>query len=88
MTIQDFLEQFTALENHLFSLAPNFNKRRGLFNLLKHLKIGDKLDDGLLKDLLLITQARNKIVSAPTLGKDIPDDIQDKITKIKTELNM
>ena len=88
MTIQEFLEQFSILENNLFSLAPDFNKRQGLFNLLKHLKNNNKIDDGLLKDLLLITQTRNKIVSTPTLGKDISDDMLDKITKVKAELNM
>jgi len=88
MTIQEFLEQFSILENHLFSLVPDFNRRQGLFNLLKHLKNNNKIDDGLSEDLLLITRTRNKIVGTPTLGKDISDDMSDKIKKVKTELNM
>lgn len=88
MTTQEFLEQFAVLENHLFSLAPDFNKRQGFFNLLKHLKSSNKLSGDLLKDISLIMQIRNKIMSTPTPSKDISDDLSDKIIKIKTELNI
>ena len=88
MTIQEFLEQFAILESHLFSLAPDFNKRQGLFNLLKHLKSNNKLDDDLLKDVSLIIQTRNKIMSTPTPSEDISNDISDRMIKVKTELNM
>lgn len=88
MTTQDFLEQYAVLENHLFSLAPDFNKRRGLFNLLKHLKSINQLSDDLLKDISLIIQIRNEIMSTSTPSKDVSDDISGKITKVKTGLKM
>ena len=88
MKTYDFLEQFMVIEGHLFSLAPDFNKRQGLFNLLKYLKSNNKLGEDLLSDIFLVMQTRNKIMSTPSLSKDISDDIANKITDIKSKLGI
>lgn len=88
MNIHDFLEQFRVIENHLFSLAPDFNKRQGLFNLLKYLRANNKLNDELLGDISYVIQARNKIMSTPSPDENISDDIANKIVDIKAKLQI
>ena len=87
MNSNKFLKQFADIENHLYSLAPVFDKKQGFFNLLKNLKANNLVSVGVLQDLSIIWQARNKIVS---FASEISVDktVAEKLQFVKQSLNI
>ena len=87
MTSIEFLKQFAGIENHLYSLAPAFDKKQGFFNLLKHLKNNNLVSNEVLQNLSIIWQNRNKIVSnASEISVD--ETVAEKLQFVKQSLNI
>lgn len=87
MTTPEFLEQFSLIEKHLFSIAPVFDQKQGFFNLLKYLQSNKILSDDLIIVLRDIFQIRNKVVSSPS-GLSLSSDVEEKIKKVKQDLKL
>ena len=75
----EFLKQFTPIEHHLYSIAPDFNKNLGFFGLLEHLKTNKLISEEMSQILSMIWQTRNKVASSPTeitLGLDVAENLK------------
>ena len=87
MTSIEFLKQFAGIENHLYSLAPAFDKKQRFFNLLKHLKNNNLVSNEVLQNLSVIWQNRNKIVSnASEISVD--ETVAEKLQFVKQSLSI
>ena len=88
MKVENFFKEFVIIESHLFNLAGNFDRRQGFLNLLKHLHSKNLLPKDVLTDLDLIRHIRNKVANSPHGEEEIPDEVFDRLTRIKSKLGL
>lgn len=83
----EFLKQFAPIENHLYSIAPDFNKDLGFLGLLKYLKTNQLISEEISQILSIIWQTRNNVTSSAieiSLGLDVAENLK----LIKKSLNI
>ena len=87
MTSIEFLKQFVLIESYLYSIAPDFNKDLGFFDLLEYLKNSNLISEDALQNLRIVRQTRNKVASS-AIEIAIESDIAEKLLHIKQGLNI
>ena len=87
MNSPEFLKQFAEIENHLYSLAPTFDKKHGFFNLLKNLKTNNLVSSDVLQNLSELWQTRNKVVASAS-EISVEETVAEKLQIVKQSLNM
>ncbi len=81
MNNEEFLKQFSLIENRLLSMAPDFDPKQKFLNLLKYLHSNRLVSDELITILQEIFQTRNKIMSSRS-GISTPSNIEKKYKKL------
>lgn len=82
----DFLKDFWGIEDRLYLLIPDFDKRSGFINLVKNIKKRKLISESILKDILIFFEFANKFFSEVE-GVAIDKLIEDKLRFLKQNLN-
>lgn len=83
-----FFKEFIPIENYLFNLAGNFDRRQGFLNLLQHFQTNKLLPKDVLADLDSVWQIRNKIISSPSGERIISDKTSNTIMELKHKFGL